>query len=173
MAASTAYPCGASFDSSIIRSSAAGAAVTYSFSLAWGWKLSCASPANFSASFNGRSTYDAPRISSNDSSKGSFVMTGLSLTDANYTLNTNYVRNGSQQSKIGKKNSFTSNITITSGNVKVDKVTREIVSGTATASISGASSSGKAFSFSGTLIFNGNKTATLQITGGSSYTITW
>jgi len=173
MAASAAYPCGQSFDSSIIRSSASGAAISWSYTLGWGWKLTCGSPANFAASFNGHSMYDALRMSSSDSSKGSFTVTGLSPADADYTFNTSYERNGSQQSKIGNKNAFTSKITVTSTNIKVDKATREIISGAADVTISGASSSGKSFSFSGTLTFNGGKTAVLQIAGGTSYTITW
>ncbi|HWB24999.1 MAG TPA: hypothetical protein VG738_05945 [Chitinophagaceae bacterium] len=173
IATSNAFTCGTSYDSSIARSSASGAAISYSFTLAWNWKLSCTSPANFTASFNGHTTYDAPRISSNDSSNGSFVITGLAPADNAYTFNSTYVRNGSEQSKVNNKNSFTSKITITSSNITVDKVTQEITGGTAAATISGESSSGKSFSFSGNITFNGNKKATLQITGGASYNISW
>lgn len=173
MASSNIYPCGISFDSSILRSSASGASVSYSFSLAWNWKLSCANPANFTASFTGHTTYDAPRISSDDSSSGSFVITGLAPADDAYTFKSSYVRNGSEQSKVNNKNSFTSKITITSTDIKVNKVTRQIISGTAAVTITGASSSGKSFSFSGTITFTGSKTATLSISGGGSYQVTW
>ena len=173
MASSSAYACGAAFDSSIIRSSAEGAAITYSFSLQWNWKLTCASPSNFAAAFKGKSSYDAVRMSSADSSSGSFVITGLAPADDSYIFNQTYSRNGSQQSKIGNKNSFTSTITITSTDIKVSKSTQQITSGTAAVNISGASSSGKSFAYSGTITFKGSKKATLSISGGSTYEITW
>lgn len=173
MAASNAYSCGAAYDSSIARASATGSAITYAFKLDWNWKLSCASPANFTAGFTGHTTYDAPRMSSNDSSNGSFVITGLSPENDAYTLNTSYVRHGSQQSKINNKNSFTSTITITAANIVVSKASAEITAGTAAVTISGASSSGKSFQYSGTITFTGSKTATLQMAGGSSYQLTW
>jgi hypothetical protein len=173
MASVPVYTCGQSFDSTIAGASAAGATVTYAFNLTWGWQFSCANPASFTGSFKGSSSYSTQYISSSDSSKGNFVLTGITPTAKNYTLNASYTRNGSCQSGIGNKNSFTSTIAITSTNILVSKTTREIVSGTATATITGASSSGKSFSFAGTITFNGNKTATLAITGGGTYQINW
>jgi hypothetical protein len=173
MASSSFYTCGLAYDSAITRSSVAGASTTYSLNLAWNWKLSCANPASFAASFKGSSTYTATRMSSSDSSNGSFTITGIEPSNTAYTFNSSYTRQGSQQSKIGNKNSFTSTITVNSSNIQVNKTTQQIVSGTATVSISGASSSGKSFSFNGTITFNGGKTATLVISGGGTYTITW
>lgn len=166
-----AYPCGESFDSSINVTSPTGSAITYSFNLSWNWMLSC-SKGTFQFNFNGSSMYDAPRMSSNDSSEGSLTISGLDKGAA-YIVNTSYIRNGSQQSKILNRNSFTSNITITSENINVDKTTQEITSGTATVSISGASTSGRSFSYSGTITFNGNKNATLDLGNGNTYTISW
>lgn len=173
MAASNAYSCGAAYDSSVAGASATGSAITYSFQLDWNWKLACTSPANFTAGFTGHTTYDAPRMSSNDSSNGSFSITGLSPSNSAYTLNANYVRRGLQQSKVNNKNSFTSTITITAADMVVSKSSYEITSGTASVTISGASSSGKSFQYNGTITFAGSKSATLQMAGGSSYQLTW
>jgi len=163
--------CGKSFDSSITRSSAAGAAITYTASLKWGWTLSCSTPATFSFNFAGKMVYDAPRISSADSSVGSFTVTGL--TSSAYTFNANYVRKGSQVSKVGYGRSFSSTITITATNLVIDKATQLVLSGNATVTVTGASSTGKTFSYNGTITFTGNKTATITIANGSTYTISW
>jgi hypothetical protein len=173
MASSSYYTCGLAYDSSITRANVSGASVTYTLNLAWNWKLSCASPASFTAAFKGSSNYSAIRMSSSDSSNGSFTITGIEPSNTAYTFNSSYTRQGSQQSKIGNKNSFTSTITVTSSNILVNKTTQQIVSGSAAVNIAGASSSGKSFSFSGTITFNGGKTATLVISGGGTYAITW
>ncbi len=168
----TAYPCGGTFDSSIVAASVAGAAISYSVDLQWNWVLSC-STASFTFGFTGHTTYAGSLISSNDSSNGGFVVTGLAESAPNYVLSSNYVRNGSQQSYIGNKNSFTSVINISSSNINIDKTTEEILSGTATASISGSSTSGKSFSYSGTINFLGNQAATLTMASGNVYQISW
>jgi hypothetical protein len=166
------YPCGQSFDSSILLTNAAGAAITYNADLEWNWILSC-STASFTYSFKGHTTYEAPLMSSNDTTTAGFVVTGLDASSPAYILNANYVRNGSQQSNIGYKNSFTSLITINSANINIDKTTEEITSGTATVSISGASTSGKLFSYSGTIVFLGNQAGTLTMASGNVYRISW
>ena len=173
MTASNAYACGEAFDSTITRASASGATISYSLSLAWGWKLSCANPANFTASFKGSSSYVAPKMSSSDSSSGSFTITGIEPASSDWVFNSSYTRNGSEQSNIGNKNTFTSTLTITSTNIQVSKTTQQIISGSGAVTISGASTSGKSFSFSGTITFNGSQTATLVITGGGTYQIAW
>ncbi len=163
-------PCGQNFDSSITATNPSSSVITYSFNLAWGWLLKC-SPAEFDFSFKGSSKYDAPKMSSNDSSIGSMTITGLE--SSSYIINTSYLRNGSQQSKVLNKNSFTSNITITSEDITVDKVSKEITSGTASVSISGASTSGKSFNYSGTITFTGSRAATLILGNGNTYSISW
>ena len=164
--------CGATFDSSISGSNAAGSVITYSYNLNWNWVYKCSNSA-FEFAHNGNFKYDAPRISSDDKSEGSFVVSGVDESSANYILNSNYKRNGTQQSKILNKNSFSSNITITSTDITVSKASREIVSGTASVTVSGASTGGVAFNYSGTLTFLGNKTATLELGNGNTYNISW
>ena len=169
----TIHPCGISHDSSIALASLPGAAFTYAINLNWGWSITCASPVEFQSYFKGHTTYSGTLMSSNDSSQATMNLTGLGTSATAYTGNLNYVRNGSQQSKIGRKSSFTSLITITSTNITVDKTTNIIASGTAPVTISGASTGGLAFSYNGTLTFHGNKAATLAMSSGNSYEISW
>lgn len=169
-------PCGIEIDSTVTGASLPGAAITYAYNLSWKWVLGCSGlgvPQKINFDITGNSSYDAPRMSSNDNSTASFELTGLTPATAEYDMTTSYQRIGTQQSKVFNKNSFTSTTIITSDNLKVDKITQLITSGTAAASISGASSSGKTFSYTGTITFLGNKKGTLTMASGNTYDISW
>jgi hypothetical protein len=164
--------CGASFDSSISGNSPEGSAVTYSYSLDWNWVYTCASK-TFQLNFTGNSMYDGPNMSSKGNSVGNMTVTGYGSSSSEYTANITFERDGSDQSKVFHKNSFTSKTTITSDNIKIDKTTALITSGAATVNIKGSSTNGLSFSYGGTLTFNGNKTGTLLLDNGTSYNISW
>lgn len=167
--------CGILHEDEITGSSAAGAVVSYSFAYSRNWLLSCNSstPQQFEFNYSGKATYDAPRMASDDSATAKILVTGLGTDSSYYVFNQQYTRNGSQASKIGRKRSFTSLIDIRSTNIKVDKTTLLIVSGTASITVSGKGADGYSFSYSGTLTFSGNKTATLVLGNGNTYTLTW
>ena len=167
--------CGASKDSSIVKSSAPGATPSYDYNLSWTYSLDCAGivPNRLTLSFTGTGNYDGPAISSNDKSTGGYVLTGLGAANTNYTLGINYARTGTTVSKVFGKNTFTSSIKIVSTNLLVDKTTREITSGTATITIVATSTSGAAYNFTGTITFLGNKKATIVLNSGASYAIQW
>lgn len=166
--------CGQSFDSTITRSLTTGPR-TYSYTFTWDGEMSCNGAGipqaiNFSYGANGQ--YDTPRMSSADQSSGNFVLSGLQPSSGNYVYNGTFGRTGSQTSKIGNQNNFTSQLTITTTTITVDKTSHEILSGSADVVISGTSGSGTGFSFTGQLNFTGNQTATLVV-NGTSYPLQW
>jgi hypothetical protein len=112
-------------------------------------------------------------MSSDDKSTGTFTISDFGSASTSYTYNSSYTREGSQVSKVRYKRHFTSKTIITSTNIKVDKATKKILSGEATATISGGASTGESFSYSGTITFNGDQKATLKFQNGSSYSINW
>jgi hypothetical protein len=173
--AKIADQCGVLHDTTIAGASVAGAAITYSYNFSWNWLLTCDNvvPQMFVWNYAGKASYDAPRMSSSDSSKANITVTGLGGDTAYYVFNQTYVRNGSQTSKINEKRSFTSVITITSSDVKISKSTLKILSGTGVVSITGTGSGGYTFTRTGTITFLGEDKATLVLTNGKSYTITW
>ena len=150
------------------------AARTYSYSLNWSRLLTCtnAVPSKFEHNFSGTSSYNTPRMSSNDNSEGAFTITGLEPSATELTLTQNYTRNGTQQSKVRNTRSFTSK-TVIQTNLKAIKGTQQITSGTGTISINGTASTGESFSYTGTLTFLGGNKATLVVSGGNTYTIQW
>lgn len=171
--ASTKLSCGVSKDTTITGASVAGAIPSYSFLLSWNYKLNCdTNPQQFTFNFTGSSSYSGLLMTSNDSSTGTFLVS-TTPSAANYTVNTSYERKGTQTSKVGQKKSFNSDLKITSTNVLISKTTNEIVSGTGTVSITGTTTSGKSFSFGGTITFNGNKQATVVLNSGVTYPIQW
>ena len=87
-------------------------------------------------------------------------------------MNGAYTRNGSQESKIGQQNSFTSTLTITASNLLVDKSTQEINGGTASFTLEGSGSGGTNITYTGSIVFNGNQSATLTL-NGNSYPLNW
>ncbi|SEM37388.1 hypothetical protein SAMN04488505_104200 [Chitinophaga rupis] len=165
--------CGMSKDTAIAHSSIAGAVVTYHADAQWHWMLTCAPAARFDFALTSHLSYDAPRMSSNDSLSATLAVTGLEPAAPNYTMNMSLTRKGSQASKILRKHSFTSTIIVTGTNIAVSKTTYLVQSGTASVTISGATSGGRSFQYAGTLVFTGNKTATLTFASGATYNIQW
>ncbi|SFD61860.1 hypothetical protein SAMN05518672_102642 [Chitinophaga sp. CF118] len=167
--------CGIMHDTTFAGASVDGAAITYSYNFSWNWLLSCNNvmPQTFVFNYAGKAAYDAPRMSSSDSSKANVTVTGLGADSAYYVFNQSYTRNGSQTSKVNLKRSFTSLISIVSSDIRISKSTLKIISGTGTVTITGTGSGGKSFSYTGTITFLGNEKATLVVTGGGTYTIEW
>lgn len=168
---SPALACGSTYTASY-NDSYNGALYSFDYSVDRTTSLVCTDgmPAHlaFSGQFHG--TYDTPRMSSDDSSTTSLIITGIGPQPNVATFNGTYVRNGSQHSKIRQMNSFTSIIELTLHDVKVNKTTRNIASGSADFTFQGQGTGGASFSYTGTITFNGNGTATL-VFNGNSFTI--
>lgn len=171
--ASTKLSCGVKKDTTISGASAQGFVPSYKYSLNWNYQLECdVNPQTFTFNFTGSSSYVGVLMTSDDSSTGTFVVS-TTPSAADYTVNTSYERKGTQTSKVGQQNSFTSDLKITSANVMIDKTTNEIVSGTGTVSITGATTGGRSFSFGGTIKFLGNKTGSITLNSGKVYPVQW
>jgi hypothetical protein len=160
-----------SVDTMFTKSSTSGAKITYNYSynVKYGYVFDNNSLNNmyYNSVLNG--SYDALRISSTDDRKSSWVVTGLPASSSNYVLNGTTERTGSSQSKVRNKRSFTSGSQITLTDVKVNKSSLLIVSGTLNWSISGTLN-GQSYSYSAVLIYQGNGTAQLTL-NGTAYTI--
>jgi hypothetical protein len=166
--------CNETRDSSISRSGSQGN-VSYNWNFDWSWSLACSNvgvPQSFSASYSGSGDYSTLRITSDDEFSGSFTVSGLQPSAGNWVYSGSYSRTGSQVFDGQRRDRDVSSvITVSTTNLNVSKSSQEIVSGTSDISVSG-SVNGSAFSYTGTLVFNGNRTGTLTI-NGSSYNISW
>jgi len=165
--------CGLSKDTAITRTNLPGAVVTYNAAAQWHWSMTCTPGAHIDYTLTSHVSYDAPRMSSSDSLSATATVTGLEPAAPAYLLNLNLTRKGSQASKILRRHSFTSTIVITGTDIAVDKTTYLVQSGSASVSVSGATSGGRSFQYSGTLVFTGSKTGTLTFANGSTFNLQW
>jgi len=167
--------CGVQKTNNYSGSSTQGATISYAYSYGWNWTLTCAGtqPQRFDFAYSGSAGYDGPRIATSGSTAATANITGLESSASQYVVNTSYEHNGNTTSKIGNKNSFTSKVQISSANINIDKVTRKIQSGSAAVTITGSTTQGSSFNYNGTIVFNGNNTATVTLNSNQTYAVQW
>jgi len=164
--------CGTTRTDSVTRSLTIDS-VTLNYFFKYSHTLNCNTsnqPDNVANALTFHGSFDGPRLSSNDSGSATFTIAGLTENATNFVVNGEYKRDGSFQSKVGDKASGNSHVDLTVVNVKLSKPGRKIVSGTGTLSVTGTGPKGANFSYTGTIVFNGDGTATLTISG-TVYTV--
>jgi hypothetical protein len=125
-----------------------------------------------SATFTSASSglYTKPRIESDDSSTFSATVTGLQSSSSTITYNATFERIGTQQLTTNlNTRSVSSDFSATIVDLIVGKSDYEVDSGTGTFSLTGTTNQGN-FSYNGSIVFNGDNTATITI-NGNQYTI--
>lgn len=168
------FTCGESKDTTINYSNSSTSIPNYSYSLKWNYELDCDSvPSQFVVGLTGNTSYITTLMSSADATTATFTISDPGITSTNYNFISSYERSGQQSSNVGNQKSFTSNLKMNSSNIRISKTTNEIVSGTATITVTGTSSDGTAFSFGGTITFLGNNQATFSFNSGTTYNINW
>ncbi|HWD89616.1 MAG TPA: hypothetical protein VG367_15900 [Mucilaginibacter sp.] len=146
--------------------------VSWSYSVKYSRTLNCNTsnqPDNLIDSLVYDGSYHGPVVTSTNSGSAKVTIAGLTHQATNYVVNGDYHRTGSFDNKSSGK-SYNSKIAITATNVLLSKPGHKIVGGSATFTISGSTPKGT-YSYSGTITFNADSSATLNITGGGSYTI--
>jgi hypothetical protein len=170
--ASVQQQCGTTLTDSVTRSLTLDS-VTINYFLKYSHTLNCntsSQPDNLVNVLTYHGNFDGPRLTSTNSGSSTFTIAGLTTNATNFVINGEYKRAGTFQSKVGDKASGNSNVDIVVTNLKLSKPDRKIVSGSATIAITGTGAKGVSFSYTGTIVFNGDETATLTI-NGTGYTI--
>jgi hypothetical protein len=168
----THVTCGTTKSDSISRQSTAGSAYSYSYNLKYNYMVNCVNnvPDNLSSSLVYSGSFSGPNLSSSNSGSSVFTVGGLAPTAKDFVINGEYKRNGSFQSKVDTTNHGSSSIDIVINALTITRPGRNIASGNATVSITGDVPKKGNFSYTGTIVFNGNGTATLTL-NGTVYTI--
>jgi hypothetical protein len=164
--------CGSTVADTVSRSSTV-LPYTYAYKLIYSYTLTCNTsnaPDNLKGSMAYSGFFNGPNISSTNTGSATFVVAGLSPTALNYVINGEYKSTGTFKSKIDTTNTGTSNIDVVITNLTLTKPARVIKSGTTTVTISGNVPKKGNFNFIGSLVFNGDGTATLTL-ATSVYTI--
>jgi hypothetical protein len=114
-------------------------------------------------------SYDTRRLAGADNRTTDVKITGFAITSTTYALNGTSQRSGNCQSKVRNKSTVTSSSQITATDVKMNKSTYAIESGSLSWEISGKVNDID-FNYTAQVVFNGNGSATLTI-NGKEYTI--
>ncbi len=162
---SSRQACGTTLADSLSISSNANSSVTFSASYKYVRTLNCnanSQPDNLVNVLTFKGNFDGPRLTSNDTGTSNITIAGLTTNATNFVINGTYNRKGSFTSKVAGKASGSSNVTITATNVLLSKPSRQIVTGSATITISGSAAAGN-FNYTGIVSFKGNNQATLTV----------
>jgi hypothetical protein len=159
--------CGATKSDSVSRSYN-GSQVSYNYKLKYSYTLNCNSnnvPDNLSSNLTYSGSYDGPSIASSNSGSSSFTVAGLASAATNFSISGEYKRDGSFKSKVDTTNAGSSHIDINVKSLVLTKPNRKIASGSATFTITGNVPKKGDFSFTGSIVFNGDGTANLTVNG--------
>jgi hypothetical protein len=158
--------CGTIRSDTVSRQSASGSQYTYSYSLTYNFVVDCNSssqPDSLSSNLTYSGSYSGPNMSGTNSGSSSFGVGGLLSTDTAFVINGEYKRAGAFASKVDTAKHGNTNVDLVVTNLTLRKPGRMIESGSATISITGSTPRRGTFSYTGTIVFNGNNTAKLTI----------
>jgi hypothetical protein len=165
--------CGTMRSDTVSRQSSPGAPYTFSYKSTYNFMVDCnasSQPDSLSSNLTYAGSYSGPNMSGTNSGSSIFGVGGLLHTDTAFVINGEYKRAGSFSSKIDTAKHGSNSVDIVVSGLTLKKPTRIIESGTATIAINGTTPGKGSFSFTGTLVFNGDGKATLTI-NGNVYTI--
>lgn len=164
--------CGIPYDTSLSANYTGN--VTAAYSLAWDLLLTCDTqnvPQSLSFNSQYSGNYDGPVMQSSNSGSLTWTVTSLGTGNSNpYVFNGNFMRNGSHTSKVRNRTTFASDLTINLTGVTVDKTTQQVTGGSGSIALNCVSSTGRSYSFSGTIVFTGSGNATITL-NNTSYNI--
>lgn len=158
-------------DTTTTRTSNPNAIISYSMTTSYEYNFTLdfvGTPKSSVVSYSYSGNFDAPRLSSAHS--GSGVLSLDNLENSVCEVNGSFERTSDVLTKGLHAKESNSNSKLVFQTILVDKSSRKIQSGTAALTISGSVPNKGDFSFSGTVIFEGNNLASLTIEG-KKYTI--
>lgn len=165
--------CGYSETFSLTKTNREASLITYSYDYSYNYQMTCNSdnkPLTLVSGTDFVGSFDAPRLASSHTGTSDLNVSALDEAATSYLVNGSYSRAGTFESKVRNKNTSTSTVLISIDEIVVDKENEEIVSGSATISITGEVPGKGSFSFNGAIVFEGNAKATLTI-DGTTYSV--
>jgi hypothetical protein len=161
------------YDSSFTITNPSGSPITYSYAVNYHYGVVTPHPAGvpyFFLEYDMEGQYHAARVSAAGTNTGSFTLTGLAASSSVYMLNGSAQRSGTVTASLSSNITFTSDINLTLTAISIDKYTYMINSGSGTITVTGTGPNNQAFSFTGTVVFLGNHSVQLTLSG-KIYTI--
>ncbi len=164
--------CGYSEQIDVLKSSPEGELISYDYTYHYDFAIICAQaiPSSMIVNVDYEGWLDAPRLSTENDGSGNLSVTALDASYSSFVVNGSYSRSGSFVSKVQNQNSSTSTITLMLEDIGIEKEGSNISGGSASVTISGTVNGKGEFSFVGSIVFNGNGLAELDI-DGTKYSI--
>jgi hypothetical protein len=167
--------CGVPGDTAINKVKTTGLA-TYDYSFGLDWLVTCSNlgvPQSANVGIAGNGNFTSPHWVGTEGTVGDLTFTGLSLQEAAYIVNGSYDLTGNLPGSLRKTSpSFDCIVALDLTNLTLDKSTYKISGGSGIATITATTANGQTKTITGTLVFNGNGSATVEV-NGYSHTFQW
>ncbi len=160
--------CGVPGDTSINKVKTSGVA-TYDYTFNMDWLVTCSNlgvPQSANVGIQGNGDYTSPHWVGNEATIGNLSFTGLSPQEASYVANGSYELRGNLTGSLRKLSpSFNCVVALDLTNLILDKSTYKITGGSGVATVTASTANGQTKTLAGTLVFNGNGSATVEVNG--------
>ena len=159
--------CNATIDSSYTKEKGIGTFI-YGYTYNFQGTVNCDNSnviENVELNYTSTGTYAAPRMSSTDQGTYNITISGLQAASTNYDLVGSYTRVGTQTTKIRNEFTFTATLGVSLTSLLVDKTTKDIQSGNGTFTVAGTTSGGDSINYDGSITYNNDNTATINLNG--------
>ncbi|MFZ4477872.1 MAG: hypothetical protein ACOYPR_21930 [Saprospiraceae bacterium] len=167
--------CGVPGDTSFTKVKTSGVA-TYNYAFNMDWLVTCSNlgvPQSANIGIEGNGNFGSAHWTGTDNTLGDLTFTGLSPQEASYVVNGAYDLTGNLTGSLRKVSpSFDCVIALELTNVLLDKNTHQITGGSGIATVTASTANGQTKTLTGTLVFNGNGSATVEV-NGHSHTFQW
>ncbi|MFN0037175.1 MAG: hypothetical protein ACKVUS_19125 [Saprospiraceae bacterium] len=167
--------CGTPGDTSINKTKSSGVA-TYDYTFGMDWLVTCSNlgvPQSANVGIAGNGDFASPHWTGTEATIGDLTFTGLSPQEAAYTVNGSYDLAGNLTGSLRNVSpSFDCTVALELTNLTMDKSTYKITGGGGTATVTASTANGQTKTLNGTLVFNGNGSATVTV-NGHEHTFQW
>lgn len=167
--------CGVPGDTSINKIKTTGVA-TYDYSFGMDWLVTCTDlgvPQSAKVGIAGNGDFTSPHWTGAEATAGDLSFTGLSPQESSYTVNGSYDLTGGLTGSLRKVSpSFNCVVALDLTNLLIDKTTYKITGGSGIATVTASTANGQTKTLTGTLLFNGNGSATVEV-NGHEHTFQW
>lgn len=167
--------CGVPGDTSVNKVKTTGVA-TYDYSFGMDWLVTCSDlgvPQSAKVGIAGNGDFTSPHWTGTEATIGDLSFTGLSPQESSYTVNGSYDLTGALTGNLRKVTpSFDCVVALDLTNLLIDKTTYKITGGSGIATVTANSANGQTKTLTGTLLFNGNGSATVEV-NGHEHTFQW
>jgi len=143
---------------------------SYSYNLNYNASVSCNQfniPEKLDFSFSSNGSLTTARLNFQFTAASGWVIEGINPAIDELTLNGSYERSGSYETDFRNARTFSSELTLDIQQLTISKETHQITGGLATFDISGTTTDGGTFSYTGQITFLGNGQAQVELNGAT------